>query len=275
MSGETAQKSVPAPRRANAARPAPGPAPRPAPAAPARRPTPPPQRTAGDASLALTDGMWRLLLANMHSRIFDRRAGKMEFVDTARFVSLGDDDFEHADRVHGYDYRPTPRRVLRWALERLDIDFPETTFVDFGSGRGRAVLEAARFPFARCVGIELSPTLHEDAEQNLRHWPRSVMKCRDVDFIEGSIATTPLPDGPLMVWMFNPATDRVVIRVAARLAEAASAGRQITLAYLDPRHATTIRQASMFRSVRVHDWRLKWLSPWPIEFYRLGGDSGV
>lgn len=232
------------------------------------RPAAPPATPAPPADLRLPPH--RRLLAFFHRWLGDRAGGRGEFVSTTIPKSLAGEAFDDPDRLHAYDYRPTPRAVIGWALEELRPDYPRTTFVDFGSGRGRAVLEAARKPFLRCVGIEISPSLHEDAEQNLRHWPRSRMACREVDYVRDSILRAPLPEGPLLIWMFNPVTDRLMMRLAARLAAAGSAGQPITLVYLDPRHDMPFRQAPAFRERPIRDRRLRYLSPYRIRAWHCG-----
>lgn len=220
-------------------------------------------RTAGPSAYA------RLLLLG-HRLFGDRAGGRNEFVSTAGFTGLGGEAFDDADRTSAYAYRATPRALIQWIFDELSPDYPNTTFVDFGAGRGRAVLEAARRPFLRCLGIEISPALHEDAEQNLMHWPRSHMACREVDYVRDSILRAELPDGPLLIWMFNPATERLILRVAARLAERATAGQQITLVYVDPRHDMPFRQAPFFRARAIRDWRIRLLSPYRVKIWQAG-----
>lgn len=50
-------------------------------------------------------------------------------------------------------------------------------FVDFGSGKGRLLYQAARLPFGRVVGIELFEHLNQIARQNLER-NRSCLTCQ-------------------------------------------------------------------------------------------------
>lgn len=54
------------------------------------------------------------------------------------------------------------RRIL---LPREVTD--HDVFVDFGSGMGRVVLQAARYPFRKVIGVEISETLHSIARERL------------------------------------------------------------------------------------------------------------
>lgn len=218
-------------------------------------------------------GFWRVLLITAHHFLIDRRDGRTEFVDTARPALIANDRFDDPDRIHAYDYRPVPRAVTRWLIEELDRDLDATVFVDIGSGRGRTVFEAARHGFMQCLGVEISPRLHADAEQNLRHWPRSIMRCREVEFIRGSIIDVDLPEDPLVIVMADPGNDRLIMRIAGKLAHLASTGQEITLIYINPRHTMPFEQAPIFAEIPIRNWRLKWLSPWPIRIWRTASSA--
>src|SRR5215813_13439142 len=64
-------------------------------------------------------------------------------------------------------YTPMNWRQLRWALPRNSVTARDV-FLDIGSGKGRAVLVAAKdYPFARVLGVEFVKEFHEIAQSNL------------------------------------------------------------------------------------------------------------
>ena len=58
--------------------------------------------------------------------------------------------------VHGAEYQGSNAPALEQALRELAVPYRRFTFLDFGAGKGRAVLVAARFPFQSVVGVEYS-----------------------------------------------------------------------------------------------------------------------
>jgi hypothetical protein len=44
------------------------------------------------------------------------------------------------------------------------------TFIDLGSGKGRALLMASAYPFKRIIGVEFMPELHRVAQENIRKY---------------------------------------------------------------------------------------------------------
>ena len=91
-------------------------------------------------------------------------------------------------------YTPAPVKTLRYILKHAGTDLSRYTFVDYGAGRGRAMLTASEFPFRRVVGIEFDRKLFEQGERNLevvrglgRQRPDWVVLHQDArDYLPGS-----------------------------------------------------------------------------------------
>jgi hypothetical protein len=68
------------------------------------------------------------------------------------------------------DYEPV--NLLWWMhmFSAVPLDPAQTTFVDLGAGRGRALIPAARMEFRRVIGVELDERLASDAEINIARW---------------------------------------------------------------------------------------------------------
>jgi protein-L-isoaspartate O-methyltransferase len=69
------------------------------------------------------------------------------------------------DRSH--DYAHSGGVNLEKVLNTLKIT-PEDAIVDFGSGKGGALVTFAKYPFSKITGVELLPELVVIAEQNFR-----------------------------------------------------------------------------------------------------------
>ena len=69
--------------------------------------------------------------------------------------SAWEPEHDHPDRTN---YLPSPWHVLPRALRYVGVS-DRDVFVEFGCGKGRVVHQAARRPFRRVVGVEISPVL--------------------------------------------------------------------------------------------------------------------
>ena len=88
--------------------------------------------------------------------------------------------------------------VVNQALAALDLDWPRFTFLDLGSGKGRALLLASRFPFRRVVGVEIVSELNEIAAANILRFSAPWQKCREIEARNEDAAAFEYPDGPLV-----------------------------------------------------------------------------
>src|SRR5262249_45426157 len=94
---------------------------------------------------------------------FDRRFG----TETTKIVSVRDGQVPQVLREDAANYWPVPESVGHHLLQRLPIRHNDFVFIDAGCGKGRALLLASMFPFARIVGVEISPVTAEIARKNL------------------------------------------------------------------------------------------------------------
>jgi len=91
-----------------------------------------------------------------------RNVGQLLFERRYRVHTAGRkylDEFNAADDERVY-YVAANWLTLRRLLRRSKIR-PDDVFIDLGSGMGRMVLEAARYPFKRVIGVELVEQLHD------------------------------------------------------------------------------------------------------------------
>jgi hypothetical protein len=131
---------------------------------------------------------------------------------------------------------PKLRQALTAVARTLDGRTKAFAFVDVGSGKGLVVMQAARHPFREIVGVEMAPELHAIAERNAGRFAAVHPDAAPMRFIHGDALTAPLPDGPLVVYLYNPFDATVLRPFAARLEAAVSRERDILVAYVNPVH---------------------------------------
>lgn len=121
--------------------------------------------------------------------------------------------------------------MAQWFAD-LEIDFAQTVFIDFGCGKGRALLEAARFPFARVIGVEFSPELAAIATRN-----RDIMQAKGALTAAVEIVCldagqyVPPAEVPLLCYFYDPFDDVVMAPVADRLS---SLTQPVSIVYMEP-----------------------------------------
>jgi len=161
-------------------------------------------------------------------RRFDRRAK----VATSGIVMLAELGLSPKTSVR---YEPTPVGFFRALLAKLsaEIDYPRTTFVDLGAGKGRVLLLASGFPFRKIIGVEISSELVETARGNVRSFHSRARKCEDIRLVCESIDSYEFDVADsLLIYLFNPCSEPILAMSLNKLAGLARTGSDITIIYL-------------------------------------------
>jgi SAM-dependent methyltransferase len=147
--------------------------------------------------------------ARKRSLDFDRRHG----TDTAGIVRLGALEIESPNRDLGVRYQPSDPEDFRSLVEALPFDLTDYVFVDLGSGKGRILLLASEFPFRGVVGVEFAHELNEVAERNIALSANHRRRCHDVRTVTADAAEYVLPEGPLVLYLYNPFAPEILRRI--------------------------------------------------------------
>lgn len=153
--------------------------------------------------------------------------------------------------VYGITYQAVDPEDFLAALEALPLDYADFTFIDFGAGKGRAVLLASRFPFKRIVGVEYCPKLARVARENIARFPDSEKRCRQIEIVISDATEFPIPDGPLLLFFFNPFGEPVMAQVVKNVAQACEqTPRRLCVVYFTPYFAHLWEKFGNLRRLR-------------------------
>jgi SAM-dependent methyltransferase len=192
-------------------------------------------------------GRYHMARAPSEADVFDRKYG----TDTRGIREIGSLDVGTVAAARSaVRYQPSNAKLVWTTLNGLRIDYSLFSFVDFGSGKGRALLVAAEFPFKEVLGIEFSRELHEIALENIRRLPPKVVRAGRVLSIHGEACAFELPKSDLVCYFYNPFGEPVIAQVVGRLVTHYDRyGHQIIIIYHDPRHREIFEDTKKFANL--------------------------
>jgi hypothetical protein len=156
-------------------------------------------------------------------------------------------DHFHPDRVA---YEASDWLDLRRALAKRKIR-PTDVFIDFGSGKGRIVYQAAKFPFARVIGVEISPKLNELARQNVDN-RRHKLACDNIEFVTVDAADFEVPDDATIAYLYHPFSGGTFEAVIGNIIESLDRNpRRLTVVYQMPWREDYVLGTGRFELVRT------------------------
>ncbi len=165
------------------------------------------------------------------SASFDRRFN----VNTAGIVHSGDLDISSLHKESASMYKGTDAVTFGLVISALGIDYSSFVFIDYGSGKGKALFLAAHFPFNKIIGVELSHALHLAAVANIEAIRLERLRCREIASVCEDAEQFQLPDGPLVIYLYHPFNKAVMIRVLDKIENSLRRSkRMIKIVYQHP-----------------------------------------
>jgi SAM-dependent methyltransferase len=114
-------------------------------------------------------------------------------------------------------YQASEPQLFHEILQQVPDDVSGYTFIDMGSGKGRALLMASEYAFAHVIGVEIIPELHAVAQKNIAAFKADKRCCNDVLSWCGDAREFSFPNEPSVVYFFNPFPEDVLRRVLQNL----------------------------------------------------------
>lgn len=180
----------------------------------------------------------------------DRQFDERYQVDTSGIIPLYHLPITSDNWIYGGRYQAILPEEFHPMLQAVGEFPPDAVFVDFGSGKGRALLLATEYPFRRVVGVEFSSDLVAIAQSNLRSYRNPAQVCGDIEIVLCDAACYALPDEPLVLLFFNPFEYPVMVKAVDNVRRSLEQHpRPVTVIYSNPNANRDPRLYALWDSV--------------------------
>ncbi|MGA2030829.1 MAG: class I SAM-dependent methyltransferase [Thermoguttaceae bacterium] len=160
---------------------------------------------------------------------------------------------------HATAYAGVAPRPFHEVLAQLSIDFEKFTFIDFGSGKGRALMLASEYPFAKIIGVDFSPRLNGIAEANLRAYQNPARQCSAIELKCMDATEYEIPAEPAVLFFFNPFGEDLTRLIAKKLqASLQDYPRAVLVVYFWPTARKAWDELGTLQSVSVRQPAWAW-----------------
>ncbi len=130
---------------------------------------------------------------------------------------LGIDTLEHAYGINvwgkngGQYYDPIDYRCLGAILDHMQPS-PDHTFLDYGSGLGRALIAAAERPFRRALGVENNELLLDLCRKHVASAQKRGKFACPMEIIAADAEAFEVPPDVTRILMYNPFVEQDLMR---------------------------------------------------------------
>lgn len=156
----------------------------------------------------------------------------------------------------GRPYFASDPWLFEQIMQALPIRFQDFTFIDLGSGKGRALLMAAAYGFKRIIGVEFMPEWHRVAQENISKFAAANPSTPSVQSVCMDARDFEFPAEPLVVYLFNPFPEPVFVAVMERLRQSAvAAATPLFVAYRYTEYESLLEKSGWLeKSAGTEQW---------------------
>jgi len=119
-------------------------------------------------------------------------------------------------KEHGTALVSTSKDFLSKLIDDLELTIGKpldrNLFIDYGSGKGAAIIHAKQAGFKESIGVEFAKELHETAEENIQK-----LNLKGVESIYADATTHIAPSYVSVIYLFNPFDEIVMEKVIQNL----------------------------------------------------------
>lgn len=183
-------------------------------------------------------------------------------VDTINTKTLDELEIDSPNKSRGNYYEGTNSYVFKLVFSRIKTDPQTGCFVDFGSGKGKAMFLAAEMGFREVIGVEFSRELVDVCNKNLEIFKKRAKTKTQFTVVHGDASEYPIPPHSSILFFSNPFNEELTLKVAANiLASYQAHPREIWIPHLYPQGNMAFAKFPEFECVYAgRDWSI----------YRLG-----
>jgi predicted RNA methylase len=183
---------------------------------------------------------FRLAFFTIYHEIKGEKKYKLNTIrlDRLKTISINSENVGHASIYQACNYY-----ILEKAFNYLQSISANKTIVDFGCGKGRAMVVAAHYGFSDITGIDFAKAICNVAEQNIKK-VKSLYPTVKFNIICDDVVNYKVENNTNFFFFFNPFDEVVMLKVVKNiLSSLKEKSRKIYIIYVNPVHKEIFESA--------------------------------
>lgn len=152
-------------------------------------------------------------------------------------LGISTDKIRKSNDKDNFHYQGAGYLVLLTVFKQLPDHLKNKGFVDYGSGKGRALFFAEYCGFNRLIGVELNDELTQTARQNALSYSKK-RKESSFEFYTENALNFIIPSDCATFYFFNPFSDKIMREVTETIKRYSQLyNQEVFVVYLNPTYS--------------------------------------
>lgn len=156
-------------------------------------------------------------------------------VDTINTNTLDELDIDSPNKAYGHYYEGTNAHIFKTMFSHVKLDYSNSCFVDFGSGKGKAMFMAAELGFGKIIGVEFSLELVESCRANFEIFKSKFKGKTQFEILHMDATEYEIPADANFLFFSNPFDEPLILKVIENIFKSLEKSpREILVMHLYP-----------------------------------------
>jgi 16S rRNA G966 N2-methylase RsmD len=138
-------------------------------------------------------------------------------IDTINTAQLDALQIDSPNKTVGNYYEGTNAYIFQKMISQVRLEPSRVTFVDFGSGKGKAMFMAAERGFRKVIGVEFSIELVETCRRNLEIFKAKSKSKTEFEILHMDAAEYEIPADANLLFFSNPFNEELTSKVIGNI----------------------------------------------------------
>jgi 16S rRNA G966 N2-methylase RsmD len=157
---------------------------------------------------------------------------RIDTINTAQLEAL---EIDSQNKAVGNYYEGTNAYIFQKMISRVELDPSQSVFVDFGSGKGKAMFMAAERGFREVIGVEFSIELVEVCRRNLDIFKAKSKSKTEFEILHMDASEYQIPPEANLLFFSNPFNEELTDKVIGNILKSHDqAPRETWVVHLHP-----------------------------------------
>ncbi|NWG32842.1 MAG: class I SAM-dependent methyltransferase [Chloroflexi bacterium] len=157
---------------------------------------------------------------------------KIDTINTAQLDAL---KIDSPNKTVGNYYEGTNAYIFQKMISQVRLEPSRVTFVDFGSGKGKAMFMAAERGFRKVIGVEFSIELVETCRKNLEIFKAKSKSKTEFEILHMDASEYEIPPEANLLFFSNPFNEELTRKVIGNILKSYDqTPREVWVVHLHP-----------------------------------------
>ncbi len=204
-----------------------------------------------------TRGIWSVVTflikrpSYFYDKFLDFQFEKKYQIDTKQIIPLTEYDMTKTALQDANYYEGISVSFYKKMIRHIPLPMNDYTFIDLGSGKGKALILATEDSFKNVIGVEFSPPIHAIAQSNIARYKKISQNSTQISLYCQNAQDFKFPKENIIIFLYNPFSGQLLDEVLTNIEQhiVQNKDRKIFILYRNPKCSEQLKNRKHIKTI--------------------------